>query len=132
MDWADVAASVGDTEAARILFAHLDPWSDRVVNFVAVAQGLVGRNVGRLERTLGRYDESVLRLERAAHRLDELGAPLWRARTLADLAATLLARGRPADERRAKQLVDHATTLAHEHRSPGVERYARDAIGGAG
>jgi hypothetical protein len=51
-DWADVAASVGDNDAAQIPFAHLDPWSDRVVNFVAVAQGMVGRNVGRLECTL--------------------------------------------------------------------------------
>ena len=131
-DWADVAASVGDTEAAQILFAHLDPWSDRVVNFVAVAQGMVGRNVGRLECTLGRYDESALRLDRVAHRLDELGAPLWRARTLADLAATLLARGGPSDEPRARQLVDHAIALAHEHRSAGVERYARAVRDGAG
>jgi hypothetical protein len=57
---------------------------------------------------------------------------LWRARTLADLAATLLARGRPADEHRAHQLVDHAATLAHEHHAAGVERYARNVIGGAG
>jgi tetratricopeptide (TPR) repeat protein len=128
-NWADVAATLGDADAARILFAHLDPWSDRVVNFVAVAQGLVGRNVGRLECTLGRHDESALRLERAAQRLDELGAPLWRARTLADLATTLLAKGRPADERRARQLVDHATTLALEHGSAGVEAYAGRVLG---
>ena len=127
-DWADVAASVGDTAAAQVLFAHLDPWSDRIVNFVAVAQGVVGRNVGRLECTLGRYDESEFRLDRTAQRLDELGAPLWRARTLADLAATLLTRGAASDARRAQQLVDHAAALAHEYGSAGVERYARAVL----
>jgi class 3 adenylate cyclase/tetratricopeptide (TPR) repeat protein len=130
-DWADVAASVGDTGAAQILFAHLDPWSDRVVNFVAVAQGMVGRAVGRLECTLGRYDEAELRLDRMARRLDELGAPLWRARTLADLAATLSARGKAADGPRTRGLVDHAVALAQEHSAAGVERYARGVLLGS-
>jgi hypothetical protein len=37
----------------------------------------------------------------------------------------------PSDERRARDLVDHATALAHEHRSAGVEQYARAVVDGA-
>jgi DNA-binding SARP family transcriptional activator/tetratricopeptide (TPR) repeat protein len=52
-------------------------------------QALMLRTLGELDLAVGRYPEARRHLERAMEWWDALGLPVWRARTLRDLATTL-------------------------------------------
>jgi tetratricopeptide (TPR) repeat protein len=58
-------------------------------------QALMLRTLGELELAAGRYSEARRHLDRALQWWDALGLPVWRARTLRDLAATLDGLGEP-------------------------------------
>ncbi|MEU0797300.1 BTAD domain-containing putative transcriptional regulator [Amycolatopsis sp. NPDC005961] len=59
-------------------------------------QGLMLRTLGELELAAGRFPEARAHLERSVQWWDALVLPVWRARTLRDLATTLDALGETA------------------------------------
>jgi hypothetical protein len=121
--WAEVAAEVGDRDAAGQLQALLVPFVDRIASFPAVAFGSVARHVGRLETVLGSFDDAGAHLAMAAARHDEWGAPLYLARTWADQAELLLTRDGAAAAAEADALLDRARGVAHERQAPGLDHY---------
>jgi class 3 adenylate cyclase/tetratricopeptide (TPR) repeat protein len=125
--WAELAAEMNQRDAALALHASLVPYTDRIANFAPVALGSVARLVGRLETTLGRYDDAATHLTAAAARHEALGAMLWLARTWAD-QAELLFRQEGLESAQARELLDQATTSARDRGARGVQRYVKRVV----
>jgi len=123
-NWAELAAEVGDTDAAEQLHGLLLPFVDRLANFIPVALGSVARHVGRLETILGAYSEAEEHLAYAAARHEEWGAALYLARTWADQAELILVRGGDDAVPEAKTLLNRTRAVARERDALGVEQYA--------
>jgi tetratricopeptide (TPR) repeat protein len=77
-------------------------------------RGAVARYLGLLAATLGRREDAIRHFEHALETNTRVQAPPWIARSLLDLARALLARGRPADERRAIDMLRRAERQARE------------------
>lgn len=133
--WADIAAEVGDARAAVQLEERLLPYADRLANHVLIAGGSIARQLGRLETTLGRYDEASGHLAHAERRHQEWGAKLFLAQTWGDQAELMLRRDGDGARQSAHELLERARTVAEECEAPGIERYldriiARSSGGG--
>jgi DNA-binding SARP family transcriptional activator len=113
---AEACALVHDERLAPRLYAQLLPRDGlcivggRGVYF----RGAVARYLGLLAATLGRREDAVRHLEHALETNTRVQAPPWIARSLLDLARALLARGRPGDKHRAKDMLRRAELQAHE------------------
>ncbi|MER5267962.1 BTAD domain-containing putative transcriptional regulator [Actinosynnema sp. NPDC002837] len=88
-------------------------------------QALVLRTLGELELAAGRPQMAKSYLERSLHWWDSFGLPVWRARTLRDLAAAREALDQPdeADAAWAEALAifsEHGSREAHEPRRQAV------------
>ena len=82
--------------------------------------------------TLGNFDEAAKHFREATAIYATLGAPGWLARTQVESARLLLRRGRPADARRAAELLDEAEATARRLRLRGVAREAQRLAGTGG
>jgi hypothetical protein len=99
-----------------------------VVTAAAVGfDGAVDHHLGILAAALGRLDSAVQHLEHAQVMHERLSAWPWLARTRGELAAVLVARGRPADRGRVTTLLDDARHAASEFGMAGLLRRV-DAI----
>jgi DNA-binding SARP family transcriptional activator len=133
--WADVAAHLGDVEAAAQLYERLSPWPEQFAFTGLGANGAVSRALGLLAATLGRDDEAESRLADALALHERMAAPVWVARTRVDTARLLLAR---AAVKQAAPLLDEARRNAEKLGCAGIERRAvslaryADAIGDLG
>ncbi|GAA1617920.1 hypothetical protein [Actinoplanes couchii] len=98
-DLAVVAAHGGTEQTAHLLYAALVPYRGRLVvgGFASTVTGTVDALLGRLAHRLGRRDEALGHFDRAVAQEERLGTLAW-------LAATLAARGRPGDTERARSL----------------------------
>jgi DNA-binding SARP family transcriptional activator/tetratricopeptide (TPR) repeat protein len=113
---AEACALLADAPLARRLYELLLPrdglciLGGRGVYF----RGAVARYLGLLAATLGRTQDAVGHLQDALETNTRAQAPPWIARSLLELARALLARGEPADELRAADLLDRAALLTHD------------------
>jgi hypothetical protein len=78
---ADVAARLGDVEAASRLYPLLSPWHRLVAYAYVTDAGAVSLALGRLAATLARYDEAEAHLTEAMAAHERLRAPFWVERT---------------------------------------------------
>lgn len=123
---AEIAAHLGDTNAAALLFDRLAPFADRhaVAASGWTSLGSIARPLGLLAATLGRGDEAVALLERAlaAHRQMRAHAFVVHARL--DLAEVLARNPGPAATNRIAELAGAALEQA---RTLGMDRHAARA-----
>jgi hypothetical protein len=98
----NACASLGDKEAAKVLYEQLLPFDGRLA--LGIAEGSVGavsRYLGLLARTLGRLDTAEGHLLDAIAMNAQMGAHPWTAHTRLDLANVLLERDGPGDKQQA-------------------------------
>jgi DNA-binding SARP family transcriptional activator/predicted negative regulator of RcsB-dependent stress response len=77
-------------------------------------QALILRTLGELEQAVGRPEVAHRYLERSLQWWDALGLPVWRARTLRDLASVLVALG---DQHEADRVWAEALAIFERHDS---------------
>jgi len=106
--WAMVCADVHAVDPARELYELLSPFSGQIVAVGAVVLGSIDWALGALARTQERYEQAERHYAAAAEIDERLGAPLLLARSRAGWARALVARGRPEDLDRARQLLEQA------------------------
>src|SRR5581483_8598093 len=123
---AEAVSELGEPEWARDAYALLEPVADRhvVAVYGATCRGAAARELGLLAASLGRLDDAALHLEDALARNVRTGARAWAARTRADLAGVLLARGGAPDLARARQLAAEARRAARELAMPRLSAAA--------
>jgi tetratricopeptide (TPR) repeat protein len=98
----DACASLGDTEAADVLYEQLSPFDGRhALGFGEGSVGAVSRYLGLLARTLGRLDTAERHLLDAIAMNTRMGAHPWAAHARLDLASVLFERNGPDDGQQA-------------------------------
>ena len=108
---AEACERLGEPAHAPLFYEVLLPYRDNIViTHPEVDLGSAARYLGLLASVMGRTDDAVSHYEAALITNERLGARPWLARTQADLARTLLARGAPGDAERARELAG----MAHE------------------
>ena len=103
---AEVAVLLENLDAADVLYRLLLPYAE--VNVLAageVAIGPVGRFLGILGARIGRDEEAAEHFETAIAMTARMNARPWLAHTQHDYAQMLLARGKPGDAERARELL---------------------------
>ena len=102
---AEACERLDEAAYAPRLYEVLLPYGDYVViTHPEINLGSAARYLGLLASVMGRADDAVRHFERALETNQRLGLRPWLARTQADLARTLLARGEPGDAGRAAEL----------------------------
>ncbi|MCA1844345.1 MAG: hypothetical protein LC792_14385, partial [Actinobacteria bacterium] len=123
-NWATVAATLREPEAAGVLCEILSPYGGQVPLFAGAANGVVSFYLGMLEAVRLRFDEAEAHFAVATERHDRMPAPVWLARTRLEWAGMLLTRRQTGDADRGRELLDHALATARELGLGGVERQA--------
>jgi tetratricopeptide (TPR) repeat protein len=122
---AETVASLGDRDAAAILYRLLLPWA--ALNAVDQAEGIrgsVARYLGLLATTTERWDKAELHFEDALAMNARMGARPWLAHTANDYARMLHARSSRSDRERAEALLDGALGT---YRELGMDDYVSAA-----
>ena len=103
---AEAAARLDDRAAARRCTAGCSPFAAcNAADLPEGMRGSVSRHLGLLAWTLGRADDAEAHFEAALAMNERMGAEPWLARTRAEYARMLAARG---DHARARELSDAA------------------------
>ena len=125
---AEAAAQLGDPDGGAQLYAELEPYADRLVQWSFTGNaGSVHRLLGRTAAVAGWHDRARAHFEAALERHAALGAAPLLARTRCDYGEFLL-RGTRADRRRARQLLREAGVTARRLGMAGIAaRAATDA-----
>ena len=112
---ADPCARLEDQEAAGTLYSMLLPY-ERLYAMapVEVGFGSVARALGVLATTLRRFDDAEGHFDVALETERAMGARPWLAHAHHDLAAMLLTRGEPGDDKRAGAHLNEAITTYTE------------------
>jgi tetratricopeptide (TPR) repeat protein len=124
---AEAAARLDEPEAAAAAYEQALPFADlpTIASIAVVCFGSTERTIGLAARTTGRLDDAVAHLERAIEADRHLGNRPMLAVTRADLALTLLRRGRDDDRARAQALlrsgIDALNTMGLERRAAMIE-----------
>jgi class 3 adenylate cyclase len=118
--WAEVCSRLCILDRSHEIYELLAPFSGQLVAGGTIVSGSIDRALGMLAMTLERYEDADGHFAAAAEIEERLGAPLLLARTRADWARALIARGRSEDLERAQ----HVLELAED--SVGAEGIARD------
>jgi class 3 adenylate cyclase/tetratricopeptide (TPR) repeat protein len=119
--WAPALVSL--TEVCRIIdergpvpeiYLRLSPFADRlcVVSLNVSEMGPISRALGVLASLRGDYEAATRHFDDALATSQRIGAPPHVARTHVDRARMLLARDRPGDAERARELLAEASTIA--------------------
>jgi DNA-binding SARP family transcriptional activator/tetratricopeptide (TPR) repeat protein/energy-coupling factor transporter ATP-binding protein EcfA2 len=111
---AEVCATVDDVDRAEVLYERLRPYQDRWITMVSISLGSIGRILGRLAATLGRFEDADRHFGAAAAAHTRAGAHPWLAYTQADWAAALITGARPGDRDRATELAQQSRRIATE------------------
>jgi class 3 adenylate cyclase/tetratricopeptide (TPR) repeat protein len=120
----DIAAHLGDTARAAILYDLLAPYAGVMVGATSAWFGSVAHHLGMLAAATGRFHEAERHLGAAAASHARFGAPTWLARTHLEWARMLLTRREPGDAERAGELLAQALATAGEFGLANVERRA--------
>jgi len=109
---ARACAFLGDVPRARVLYDLLRPYDDQVIVISTghACNGSVGRPVGMLATTLGRFEDAAVHFERALAVNARMGARPDLAHAQREYAAMLLRRDGAGDRARAEQLLAAAMT----------------------
>jgi hypothetical protein len=110
--WAEVCSRLGLAERAGELYELLEPFSSQVAVVANFVWGSVSIALSALATTLERYVQAVGHFAAAAEIEERFGAPLFLARTHMCWARALIARGRPEDLDRARQMLAQAEKTA--------------------
>lgn len=106
---ADVAASLGDTRRAAVLYRSLAPYGNLVViDPHEFSTGSAARSLGVLAATISRFDDAERHFRAALAMNERMGARPWVAHTEHDYARMLLARDAPGDREKARELLASA------------------------
>jgi hypothetical protein len=113
-DLAVVAAGVGDTAAAALLYDALAPYRGRLVVWAGAntAWGPVSHYLGLLTDALGKTEDAVRHFEEAVDLEQRIGALPYLAHSLSGLAGALAARDGAGDAARASQHRRRARQIA--------------------
>jgi DNA-binding SARP family transcriptional activator len=114
---AETCSLLGDAESAGVVYTLLVPQAaSNAVDWPEGIRGSVSRYLGLLAATMGRPQDAVTHFEDALTLNDSMGARPWLAHTQHDYARVLLARHRPGDPKRARQLLNEALSTYRELR----------------
>jgi DNA-binding SARP family transcriptional activator len=106
---ADLAAFLGDTRRARVLYELLSPYQERVgTAYPEISVGAVSRYLGLLATAEARWYDAERHFEDATEVNRRISARPWLAHTQEDYAHMLLARGDAGDAENAAGLMDEA------------------------
>ena len=118
--WAEVCSRLCVLDRANEIYELLAPFSGQLVVGGTLVSGSIDRALGMLAMTLERHEDADRHFATAAEIEERLGAPLLLARTHADWARALIARGRSEDLERAQRMLEQAED------SVGAEGIARE------
>jgi tetratricopeptide (TPR) repeat protein len=122
---AEAAAQLGDRDGGTRLYAELEPFADRCIQWTFTGSaGAVNRLLGRTASLAGRHDRARIHYEAALARHQALGAPALLARTRCDYGELLL-QGPAADHPRALNLLRDAGATAHQLGLAGIAARTR-------
>jgi len=122
---AETSALLRDSDSAAVLYRLLIPWAAlSAADWPEGIRGSVSRYLGILATTTERCEDAELHFEAALAMNARTGALPWLAQTQEDYARMLVARGRPDDRERARELLDAALAT---YREVGMEPYAARA-----
>ena len=112
---AEVCASLGQRDCAKVLYRLLSPYKGyAVVASEWACFGAGSRFLGQLAATMGQWQEAEEHFELALKMNAAMGAKPWLAHTQYQYAHMLLARSAAGDIRRARILLDEAATLSRQ------------------
>ena len=124
--YSELAAGLGDRDAARLLFDMLEPHADLMIWNGAFYLGPVASLLGRLAATLGDHEEADARFGRSVAALEAFDAPLHLARARMWWAESLLERD--PEDARARELLEQAAKEARTRGCEPVERRAMELL----
>jgi class 3 adenylate cyclase/tetratricopeptide (TPR) repeat protein len=130
LGWADACSGLGLGDRAAELYELLAPFSGQLASGGAVVYGSIARVLARLATTLERYEQAESHFAAAAEIEERFGAPLFLARTRADWARSLIARGRPEDLVRAQPMIEQAEATARRSGAEGIMRNVAECTAG--
>ncbi|HEY5878587.1 MAG TPA: BTAD domain-containing putative transcriptional regulator [Nakamurella sp.] len=122
--WAAVAAELGDTRAADILYRRLLPWQELFGTAGPIPIHGVSHALGRLAVLLGDIDSAERHFAVAWRMHRRMRAPFYTAETELYWGRMLM----QADPDRARSLLDHALDLARRYGFGDVECRAAAAL----
>jgi tetratricopeptide (TPR) repeat protein len=112
---ADLAASLEDTQRARVLYELLSPYRERVgTSYPEISVGAVSRYLGLLAAVESRWGDAERHFEDAIEVNRRIAARPWLAHTQEDYAHMLLARGGADDAENAERLLDEVVATYRE------------------
>ncbi len=124
--WTMVCSGLHMVDRAGELYELLTPFSGQLAGNAATVFGSFSWALGTLATTMERYEEAEGHFAAAAEIEERVGAPLLLARTRADWARVLIARGRPQDVDRARSMLDQAHEVAERLGAAGIAHEAAE------
>ena len=125
--WAELAARLGDRDAASWLLARLEPLREQLVLDSLGTLGVTSRATGLLAAALGRTGEADGHFAHALERHERLGAASLAARTRLEWGLALAAGGGREHASRAAELLAYAAVEARELGLRGLQVRAEAA-----
>jgi hypothetical protein len=117
---AEAAVQLGDADGAAKLYAELEPYADRLIQWSFTGNaGSVHRLLARAAGIAGRHEHAVAHFERAVDRHAALGAAPLVARTQCDYGEFLL-NGTRTERARARRLLRQAGIAARRLGMAGI------------
>jgi tetratricopeptide (TPR) repeat protein len=116
MEVGEVAAALGDTRRAALLYNLLLPFAGRLLTaaYNVVCLGSIAHWLGLLAGTLKRWDAAVAHFEAAIETNARVGARPYLARSQHEYARMLIERDASGDKEKAQNLLTEATSTYHE------------------
>ena len=128
----EVAALLHDVERAAVLYELLLPAADcNALDLPEVFTGAVGRNLGVLAASMGRWAEAEHHFEAALELNERFGALPWVAHTQLGFSRMLLARDEPGDRARSLELLRRSRQGFEQLGMVGWASRSAEAIEGA-
>lgn len=119
--WSEVAAHVGDRDAAKALYEVLVPYDGIQLCTSGIACGPAARLLAKVELVLDRQAEADRHFVEAIELANRLQSPVWIARCKIEWAETWLARGHTTW---AGQLIDEADAVMARLSLPALQRHS--------
>jgi len=126
MQMGEVAAALGDTHRAALLYNMLNPFAERLLTLAinVVCLGSIAHWLGLLAGTLRQWDAAVEHFEAAIETNARVGARPYLARSQHEYARMLIERNESGDKEKAQQLLTEAATT---YRDLGMPTFLEDA-----
>jgi class 3 adenylate cyclase/tetratricopeptide (TPR) repeat protein len=130
--WAEVAARLGDRQAASFLLGRIEPLREQIALDSLGTLGAASRCAGLLAATLGRWNEADRHFAYAVELHERLGASSLAVRTQLEWGLALAGSGQRESASRAGELLTAAARNAGELRLRGLRDRAHAALSGSG